>query len=152
MATSVWMNKYFSVNPNFPAKQVVWDSSKYKSWCRIWSSLISLSAMVFIPHPYLMVTGLFEFAKMMHLSVSRNILRAQRYHNCQLPLFLKSICSHLVITQDRLRCYQFADISSTVNTYDWLYYHPGQVLIVFSNTLAPVRQALVKKRDIFVVL
>lgn len=152
MTSSVWTNKYFSVNPHFSAKQVVSDSFKYKTWCRIWSSLISFLSMVLIPHPYLMVTGLFEFAKMVHLSISRTLLRAQGYHRCQLPLlFLKSTCSHLVITQDRLTCYHFADISSTINTYDWLHYHPGQVLTVFSNMLALLRQALVNKRDIFVV-
>lgn len=131
MKTSVWTNKYFSVNPHFSAKQVVWDSSKYKTWCRIWSSLTSLSSVVVIPHLYLMVTGLFDFAKIAHLSISRTILRAQRYHRCQLPLLLlKSTCSHLVIAQDRLRCYQVAGIFSTVNTL-WLHYHPGQVLNVF---------------------
>lgn len=120
MTIPVWTNKYFFVNPHSSAKQVVWDSSKYKTWCRIWSSLISLSSVVLIPHIYLMVTCLFAFAQMVHLSISRTILRAQRYHRCQLPfLCLKSTCSYLVITQGRLRCYQVADISSTVNTYDY---------------------------------
>lgn len=105
--------------------------------------------MVLIPHLYLIVTGLSEFARVVHLSVSRTILKAQRYHRCQLPLWLlKSTCSHLVITQDRLNKF-----SSTVNTYDytttqvkcWLYF---QTVLCM---LAPVRQALVNKRNIFVV-
>jgi len=51
METSVSANKSFSANPHFSAKQLVWDSSEYRICCRKWSSLISLSPVVLIPHP-----------------------------------------------------------------------------------------------------